>query len=272
MAKGLLERLRARRRSSAPSHKAHAATTPAVVPNVPVQASPRSAVIVDCNFQYRAHSSRSKEDITRPVPVIAAAASLSRSMSTNAIFQHRALDQPQKSAVRLVQICPDLSSTGRIQCRIRNTTFDIHYNCLLYTWSSSDGLQDIELIGQSFQIRRNLLDSLRHARGRFDAAEWFIDALCIDQRNVSERNHQVQQMADIYRYVAVNGLLNAQCRRSFIDGSSEMPLKLLSGSVGAAFTTSWHFYTSMTSSYTLTCVALMANLAWPNLLETVRRT
>jgi hypothetical protein len=250
MASGL-ERLQIRRRSSIPSRKAQAATTRAFEPNVTVEASPRPAVVFDCDFQYQAHPNRLKEDITRPVPVKVAAVSLSRPISTNSIFQHRALDRLQKSAARLVQICPNLCPAGRIQCRTRNTTSDIHLNFVPYTWGSCDDLQDIELNEQSFQIRRNQSDFLCYARGRFGAAEWFIHALCIDQRNVSERSPQVQHMVDIYRYIAASGPLNMQCRHSNIDGSLEMPLKFLSRSVGAVFMTSWHFNDSTTSPCSL---------------------
>ncbi|XPS68715.1 hypothetical protein M3J09_001001 [Ascochyta lentis] len=52
--------------------------------------------------------------------------------------------------------------------------------------------------GRQLRVRRNLGTFLRYARmTQLDDWLW-IDALCIDQTNVSERNHQVQQMGTIY--------------------------------------------------------------------------
>lgn len=51
-------------------------------------------------------------------------------------------------------------------------------------------------------IRPNLFNFLCDARTRFAGRQLWIDALCIDQSNALERNHQVQQMGDIYLHAA----------------------------------------------------------------------
>ena len=35
--------------------------------------------------------------------------------------------------------------------------------------------------------------------GQYTSSKMFIDALCIDQSDIAERNHQVRQMGDVYR-------------------------------------------------------------------------
>ena len=111
--------------------------------------------------------------------------------------------------------------------------FDIS-NCpdniaLSYTWSSPNQVDLISLNGHPFTIRRNLYLALsaiaRHIQGftlkkdeahkpesqqhwdiriKSDAlspGEWryfWIDAICINQDDIQERNHQVQMMGDIY--------------------------------------------------------------------------
>ena len=53
--------------------------------------------------------------------------------------------------------------------------------------------------GKRVSIRPNLSTFLVLAR-KFKIADWLgIDAICINQQDTMERNHQVQQMADIYR-------------------------------------------------------------------------
>jgi hypothetical protein len=58
--------------------------------------------------------------------------------------------------------------------------------------------------GTRFTVRQNLFDFLQNTRDlNISKAYWWIDALCIDQDNGAERNHQVQQMGEIYE--------NAKC-------------------------------------------------------------
>jgi len=49
-----------------------------------------------------------------------------------------------------------------------------------------------------FSVRKNLYDALTHMRSDTESRVLWIDALCIDQSDGQERNHQVQLMGDIY--------------------------------------------------------------------------
>lgn len=72
------------------------------------------------------------------------------------------------------------------------------YRALSYTWGNSPANETIELDGTPFMVRKNLWDFLSLARSRgFDTYLW-IDAICIDQETVGERNHQVGMMGDVY--------------------------------------------------------------------------
>jgi hypothetical protein len=48
-------------------------------------------------------------------------------------------------------------------------------------------------------VQRNLFDGLKAVRKGVGECVIWIDAICIDQTNVSERNHQVSMMGQIYR-------------------------------------------------------------------------
>jgi hypothetical protein len=50
-----------------------------------------------------------------------------------------------------------------------------------------------------FLIRQNLWEFLNILRARHDSCILWVDAICIDQENVLERNQQVSLMAQIYR-------------------------------------------------------------------------
>ncbi|PMD29386.1 HET-domain-containing protein, partial [Hyaloscypha variabilis F] len=76
------------------------------------------------------------------------------------------------------------------------------YEALSYTWGSPDQVKAVELNGYPVNIRENLwsaLVNLRHAR---EERVLWIDAICINQADVEERNRQVQLMAYIYSRAA----------------------------------------------------------------------
>lgn len=59
--------------------------------------------------------------------------------------------------------------------------------------------QTIMIDGYALPIRSNLYSALRHMRSAEVVMPLWIDAICINQNNIVERNEQVQRMANIYR-------------------------------------------------------------------------
>jgi hypothetical protein len=53
--------------------------------------------------------------------------------------------------------------------------------------------------GHENPVRRNLYSAIHHLRRRSEPRVLWIDALCIHQANVKEKNHQVSMMGNIYR-------------------------------------------------------------------------
>lgn len=123
-------------------------------------------------------------------------------MSTpNETFHHEPLDLSIR-LIRVLQILPELTQNGIIQCLITHTTVEADYTCLSYTWSAPEPCQAIGVNGKRFTIRQNLFDFLENVRTiTTPRNRSWIDALCIDQAISAERNHQVQQMSLIYSRV-----------------------------------------------------------------------
>jgi hypothetical protein len=71
------------------------------------------------------------------------------------------------------------------------------YIALSYRWGPRDQSTTITLQGTSFRIGKNLADFLG-TRKPCSTLYYWIDALCINQKNIHERNHQVNQMHQIY--------------------------------------------------------------------------
>jgi hypothetical protein len=132
--------------------------------------------------------------------------SASSSDHQNVTFQYRPLDHSQQS-IRLIKILPDLSPDGMIMCEMWHATIQSRYQCLSYRWGSPANPRTVlikDILSASLEERpctvgQNLHDFLNAARGHAGLGDTFwIDALCIDQNNGPERNHQVTQMGNIY--------------------------------------------------------------------------
>ncbi|KAE8452944.1 hypothetical protein EG329_012131 [Mollisiaceae sp. DMI_Dod_QoI] len=101
--------------------------------------------------------------------------------------------------IRLLQLHPK-SWGERIRCTVKHVKFSdgSPYEALSYMWGSAGMLYPITIDKSEVYVRENLQSALQHLRLESEIRELWIDALCINQRNVHERNHQVAQMGMIY--------------------------------------------------------------------------
>ena len=78
----------------------------------------------------------------------------------------------------------------------------LNFEALSYTWGSQTNRSTILVTdGQnsgSLLVARNLDEALRYLRFESDDRVLWVDAICINQEDVDERNSQVGKMADIY--------------------------------------------------------------------------
>jgi len=78
-----------------------------------------------------------------------------------------------------------------------------HYEALSYAWGSRDGLQKI-FVGpttcakQTLAVTRNLAEALRYLRLKDEHRVMWIDAICVNQKDLAERSKQVKRMANVY--------------------------------------------------------------------------
>jgi len=105
------------------------------------------------------------------------------------------------SGFRLLSVFPQRSECDDIQCALKTTMFDNHlvYQVLSYTWGSSALLKKITVDNKPMFIRENLFQFLKvfQASKRCILPLW-VDQICINQDDISERNTQVQLMGRIY--------------------------------------------------------------------------
>lgn len=85
----------------------------------------------------------------------------------------------------------------------RWTDETIAYEALSYAWGSKAVQRSIQVNGHQFSVTSNLHGALSRLRRRDEIRTLWIDAMCINQEDLDERNTQVRYMGEIYQ--------NAQC-------------------------------------------------------------
>jgi hypothetical protein len=153
---------------------------------------------------------------------------IKESKTGNSLYK-RLADQDE---IRLLYLQPGLTSDP-IVCQVAHAKFldKTEYEALSYMWGNEDSPLPIQLYGTILKVRNNLWQALKHIRlPRFVRILW-IDAICINQEDLRERNHQVSQMGRIYenaiRVVAWLGLSDDSSRiamnyiRDFRKGTPE---------------------------------------------------
>ena len=105
----------------------------------------------------------------------------------------------QKSQIRILQLLPG-SYDDPLAGYLGPVNLDTHpsYKCLSYTWGEPTFTRSIEIEGKELHITPNLDAAIRRVRACDDYISIWIDAICIDQANLLERNHQVSLMRRIY--------------------------------------------------------------------------
>jgi hypothetical protein len=81
-------------------------------------------------------------------------------------------------------------------CNVKNLP---SYTALSYTWGANATCTNIEINGVKVPVRENLWDFLHQQLLHGNYGPFWIDALCIQQSEVHERNHQVRMMDSIYK-------------------------------------------------------------------------
>lgn len=125
--------------------------------------------------------------------------------ASSVVYPERTSDYPgdplgeKVSQIRILTLLPG-TIEDPIRCTLHNVTIDTakDYEALSYTWGKHSSTATIMVNEQPLRVRRNLINALFYLRRREQSRTLWIDAVCINQNNVNERNHQVQRMAQIF--------------------------------------------------------------------------
>lgn len=108
---------------------------------------------------------------------------------------------PHSNEIRLASLAPgDYDDPLVIDLQIKRLPKDtgLDYEALSYVWGEESCEQKATVNDCTMNITTNLDCALRHLRYRTKSRILWIDALCINQNAVLERNSQVQMMGQIY--------------------------------------------------------------------------
>ncbi|PNY28865.1 Heterokaryon incompatibility protein 6 [Tolypocladium capitatum] len=126
-------------------------------------------------------------------------ASESESPMLTAPYAGRPLDADTDS-IRLVTIEPELNQDGLLTCRLNTTTFARRpaYEALSYRWGDESTARKIVVDDVEFNVTENLWGALHHMRIKPRRVPIWIDAISINQRDISEKSRQLRIMPHIY--------------------------------------------------------------------------
>lgn len=115
-------------------------------------------------------------------------------------FPYQPLDV-DKSEIRVITLKPGTGSSS-IECVLEHvattTKSRASYKALSYTWGAPEPTRILSLDGIQIQVRENLWQALCHLRQRDVSIRLWVDAICINQEDIPERNHQVSKMGALY--------------------------------------------------------------------------
>jgi hypothetical protein len=106
----------------------------------------------------------------------------------------------ESSEIRILTLLPG-SWDEEIHCRLRKASLDLNpeYEALSYAWGDLLHTKHIHLDGHTIEVTSNLEVALRYLRRPSEELSLWVDALCIDQSDDSEKSHQVALMDKVYK-------------------------------------------------------------------------
>ncbi|PQE08110.1 Heterokaryon incompatibility protein [Rutstroemia sp. NJR-2017a BVV2] len=132
--------------------------------------------------------------------------------------------KPNCQQIRVLLLHPSRDPSADIYCDVFVLDLDYWqkqgvesypYMALSYVWGNPNPPRSIFLGGKRRNVGPSLFEALKELRDPSVPALLWVDALCIDQSNASEKNHQVGMMGPIYN--------RAGCVLIWVDDKETMP-------------------------------------------------
>jgi hypothetical protein len=118
-------------------------------------------------------------------------------------YRYSSLSQNSKT-IRLLRLLPDEDELKNIECELfeyalpGSNTRNHLYEALSYVWGSEENLQSISVDNQKLKVTQNLHTALLHLRDCNIPRIIWVDAICINQVDEKEKEHQILLLPAIY--------------------------------------------------------------------------
>jgi Heterokaryon incompatibility protein (HET) len=131
------------------------------------------------------------------------------------VFKHKRLCY-KRNEIRLLNVKPAKTVRDAVHCTIKVVPLDRSpsYEAVSYAWGNTSQLRPIGMNGgKRMLVSKSLESALRYLRHSDKERLLWVDAVCIDQKNILERNRTVSKMHLIYRHAdRVIVWLGSPCR------------------------------------------------------------
>ena len=116
-------------------------------------------------------------------------------------FEYEAL--LSKDHIRVIELLPGANGGDTIKCNLTSELrqdIENTYDAISYVWGNPDDTVEITCCDRILSITTSLADALRTIRGGSPktSQRLWADAICINQRNSEEKNHQVECIGQVY--------------------------------------------------------------------------
>lgn len=116
---------------------------------------------------------------------------------------YKYLQIPDKKTIRILTLYPGTSS-DRLIGELTFVKLDDHpvYEAISYVWGEPIRCEDFLCEGKSISLTQSLADALRRVRDGSRPRRLWVDQICINQDDQTERSQQVKLMNAIYKDTA----------------------------------------------------------------------
>ena len=104
------------------------------------------------------------------------------------------------NSTRILSLLPNPSNSSEIEVQLSEIDLGSppSYEALSYAWGDPKTKTTIKCEGMHLHVTPNCASALKHLRTTKETRILWVDAICIDQSSLHERNVQVKRMGDIY--------------------------------------------------------------------------
>ncbi|KAE9370982.1 HET-domain-containing protein [Stipitochalara longipes BDJ] len=124
-------------------------------------------------------------------------------MEVDDLYQYSELTETD--AIRLIYLYPSENLEAGIECSLHNATLSEfrdnireYYTALSYVWGDQNDTRSIRVDGKRLEITASLRSALHYVRDNRRVIRIWADGVCINQKDIYDRNRQVRLMGNIY--------------------------------------------------------------------------